>query len=645
MNARSLISLALAGAAACSQALAQPTFSIQPGDQSVSLDATAQLKVTAQSSGGLLTYAWWFKDAALDAGLNPSVTEDALVLRNVTEAMAGTYWAVVNDDNGSATSRVATLTVDPTFTQITEGPVVSSYESAWGCNWVDYNQDGTLDLFVVNGAEASQSETNALFRGIGNGNFTRMSPGEVGDLWGASDPSWRSWVAAWGDSDNDGWSDVVVGEWPSDDVGASRLLRGSASGRFEGVGDIGELGSAGFPTWGDFDRDGWLDFYCASGWYWNGEWWPAFLYHNVGEGRFARVLDGPVATDQFQNQQAATWTDYDGDGDVDLIATDFGNRQVVLYANDGHGGLARADAGQLTRDRASFVVPSVADYDADGRLDLFFGCYNEPGRLYRNDGDGRFSLQLTFSATECGLAAWGDYDNDGHLDFYLAQGQNSIVASQLWRNNGNATFTRVQIGSPTTDRGRASGAIWGDYDNDGALDLFVPGNKAEQDRLYHNNSSSNSWLMVSLAGTASNRSAIGAKVRSRSTIAGQTHWQLREISGGNRYQDDPRAHFGLGDATKADVVRIEWPSGIVQELVNVPARQILTVTEPLQLQALGPGWIRIQCWKGQKAEVYLSDDLSAWSSLGVFTNQTGTLEVTDPDARQKPYRFYRAVSE
>ena len=104
------------------------------------------------------------------------------------------------------------------------------------------------------------------------------------------------------------------------------------------------------------------------------------------------------------------------------------------------------------------------------------------------------------------------------------------------------------------------------------------------------------------------------------------------------------AHFGLGDATQADLVRIEWPSGIVQELTNVPAKQVLTVTEPPRLQALGPGRVRIQCWKGQKAEAYVSDDLSAWTSLGVFTNETGTLEVTDPEAAQHPYRFYRAVS-
>jgi len=104
------------------------------------------------------------------------------------------------------------------------------------------------------------------------------------------------------------------------------------------------------------------------------------------------------------------------------------------------------------------------------------------------------------------------------------------------------------------------------------------------------------------------------------------------------------AHFGLGDATQADILRIEWPSGIVQELTNVPANQILTVTEPSRLQALGAGRVRIQCWKGQKSEAQVSNDLSAWTSLGVFTNETGRLEFTDPDAGQQAWRFYRAVS-
>jgi hypothetical protein len=120
---------------------------------------------------------------------------------------------------------------------------------------------------------------------------------------------------------------------------------------------------------------------------------------------------------------------------------------------------------------------------------------------------------------------------------------------------------------------------------------------------------------------------------------------LREISGGGGYtsQNDLRAHFGLGDATNIDLLRIEWPSGLVQELQNVAANQLLTVTEPARLQALGAGVLRIQSWKGMSFQVQTSTDLNRWSTGTTVTNLTGTLEFTDPNAVNNLRRFYRTV--
>ena len=152
-------------------------------------------------------------------------------------------------------------------------------------------------------------------------------------------------------------------------------------------------------------------------------------------------------------------------------------------------------------------------------------------------------------------------------------------------------------------------------------------------------------LHVRLVGTVSNRSAIGAKVRVKATIQGKTFWQLREISGGSGYcsQNDLRAHFGLGNATNVEVVRIEWPSGIVQELRDVPAKQTLTVTEPARLQVLELASFRIQSWKGQAFEVQISTDLKQWSPVTTVTNLTGTLEFIDSNAAQSACCFYRSV--
>ena len=131
----------------------------------------------------------------------------------------------------------------------------------------------------------------------------------------------------------------------------------------------------------------------------------------------------------------------------------------------------------------------------------------------------------------------------------------------------------------------------------------------------------------------------------KAAIQGKTFWQLREISGGSGFcsQNDLRAHFGLGNATNVEVVRIEWPSGIVQELRDVPAKQTLTVTEPARLLAVGPGAFRIQSWKGQVFEVQMSADLGQWSPLTTVTNLIGTLDYADA-AAPLTQRFYRVVS-
>jgi hypothetical protein len=165
--------------------------------------------------------------------------------------------------------------------------------------------------------------------------------------------------------------------------------------------------------------------------------------------------------------------------------------------------------------------------------------------------------------------------------------------------------------------------------------------------LYRNNGNTNNWLKLKLIGTVSNRSAIGATVRLLATIRGKTFWQRRDLAGGGIYfsQDDLRANFGLANAMNADTVRIEWPSGTVQELHNVAAKQILTVTEPPKLQITRAGQVQIRCWQGMQPRIEVSTNLVNWSSLATLTvtNITGTTVVEDTNAATSPRRFYRAV--
>ena len=197
-------------------------------------------------------------------------------------------------------------------------------------------------------------------------------------------------------------------------------------------------------------------------------------------------------------------------------------------------------------------------------------------------------------------------------------------------------------------------AAWGDYDNDGFLDLFVSRATAGANLLYHNNTNENHWLKLRLVGTRSNRAAIGAKVRVRATINGQTFWQMREVSGGDGHmgQNSLHVHIGLGNATNADLVRIEWPSGAVQELENVASKQFLTITEPggePQLAATrenGQVQLTLTGKQGSRYALETSTVLPNWISTALtvtVTNQNGTVTFLAPGAPSGAQRFYCAV--
>jgi hypothetical protein len=295
--------------------------------------------------------------------------------------------------------------------------------------------------------------------------------------------------------------------------------------------------------------------------------------------------------------------------------------------------------------------PSVwGDYDNDGYLDLFVGGQaGGTNLLYHNNGNRTFTKITDGSvATATGNsigAAWVDYDNDGYLDLFVSQ---VGYPNQLYHNNGDGTFTKIASGSLVADGGGAGGCAWGDYDNDGFPDLFVTGNNANH--LYHNNGNTNNWITIQCLGRLSNRAAIGAKVRIKATIGGRPMWQLREISGGNATasQNDMRCQFGLRDATNAEVVRVEWPSGLVREFANVSVKQFLAVKEPSDLKAtfqphLGEFDVALTGGKGLRYLLESSTDLNNWSPAAWLTNQTGTVVWTNPLSVYEPSVFFRAT--
>jgi hypothetical protein len=339
-----------------------------------------------------------------------------------------------------------------------------------------------------------------------------------------------------------------------------------------------------------------------------------------------------------------------------LVVNNSANAVNFLYHNNRNGTFSRV-TNTVASDRwpQGAVGGAWGDYDNDGFPDLFVTSNSgTQNRLYHNSGDGTFTniisgpmLSRPVGAQSRG-AAWGDYDNDGFLDLFVV---NSLGNNQLFHNNGDGTLTEILSGDPVND-GDAhtyyNHGGWVDYDNDGFLDLFVssPGTDTAlgRNRLYHNGGNSNAWLEVKCVGTVSNRSAIGAKVRVRATIAGKTVWQLRELN----EEAVLVAHFGLGQATNVEVLRIEWPSGIVQEFQTVAAKQILTVTEPPRLSAsmtAGVPQFSLKGGRGFQYQIEVSTNLTAWLPIGALgiTNLNGMAPIIDTNPPASDQRFYRAV--
>jgi hypothetical protein len=600
-----------------------------PLTNSVSLGAFLTNSVTATTTNPPLSYQWQLDSIPLAGATNAS-----LVLTNIQTTNAGSYVVTVTDGDGQVASSPWVVDVDPTFTKITSSRVVGTYvgQGEGNAAWGDFNNDGNLDLFV-----SVIQGPNLLFTNNGNGTFTRVPTGPL------VTGSFVSAGSAWGDYDNDGFPDLFVavnGSPPNNDL----LYHNNGNGTFTQIstGSIVNSGGKGNAcAWGDYDNDGYLDLYVINSDQNN------FLFHNNGNGTFTRITTGPLVT-ATGNSQGCAWGDYDNDGYLDLYVTGSGNN--LLFHNNRNGTFTLVTNSPVVAFSSSGPC-AWGDYDNDGFLDLFAtgGGPNSTSLLFHNNGDGTFT-RITNGpvATDVigynGGCAWADYDNDGYLDLFI-----SLLGNQnlFYHNNGDGTFSKVTTGSVVTD-GNALGCAWGDFDNNGFPDLFT-GGAGVPGHLYRNNGNTNNWLTVQCQGRISNRSAIGAKVCVQATIHERQMWQLREISGGGGLgsQNDLRCGFGLGDATNADVVRVEWPSGIVQQFTNIAAKQFFTVKESSKLAAdfqpqSGEFHIALTGGKGLVYVLENSIDLVNWNFTALLTNQAGIVIWTNKPTGQNQGAFFRA---
>jgi hypothetical protein len=619
-------------------------------DFSTSPGALVYFAVTNNGTGPF-TYQWYFNGSIAAGQTNSTLGFPG------TELAAGDYTIVVTDAQNATSTQTAHLTLDPTFTKIYSSPIATSQARTTGGTWADFNNDGYPDLFLWNGQDGVLGD-QFLFQNNGDGTFTQVNsvPPVNLNVFGTS--------ACWGDYDNDGNLDLYV-TLPVTNL----LYHNEGSGTFSQV-TTGSIVTDSANTygaaWADYDQDGFLDVFVtvldpnANS--------RCFLYHNNGDGTFSSVTDSALVAD-FASSTGIGWADYDNDGKIDLFVCGARGTSMRapnrLYHNNGDGTFTRITSGSIVTDVGYGKACAWGDYDNDGFLDLL--VVNGAGMtnfLYHNNGNGTFTKVITGSiptdtGNNFGGCAWGDYDNDGFLDLYVTDEGNSAISptvvNRLFHNNGDGTFTKILTGSPVNEYSDSLGCCWVDYDNDGFLDLFASRGDRRGSFLFHNNlpgvGNTNAWLTVRLVGTVSNRSAIGAKVRVKAFYRGQSRWQLRQITGGGGTDghNELQANFGLGDGTNVDTVRIEWPSGIVQEFQNVAPKQILTCTEPPLLLAgitNGAPQFSIKGGRFMQYEIQTSGDLAAWSPVGTLTitNLDGTAQIVDTNAPPQDHMFYRTVS-
>ena len=490
-----------------------------------------------------------------------------------------------------------------------------------GVALLDFDNDGFEDVYFVNSltvdlVKSGGKTKSALYRNNGDGTFT-----DVAEKAGVADVGWGMGASV-GDFNNDGFDDLYV-----TCVGSNHLYKNNGDGTFT---DVTKSAGVDDSRWSsgsafvDVDRDGNLDLFVANYIEFDFAHLPEFgkdrtcqykgvsvqcgprglpgagdsLFHNNGDGTFTDISEKAGVSDPHKYYGLGVMcSDFDDDGLVDIyVAND--STPNFLYHNNGDGtfkdvGFISGTAVNENGSEQGGMGVTMGDYDHDGKLDLFVTNFSdEYNTLYRAMGKGNFA-DVAYPAKVAGASlvyvGWGtgffDFDNDGWLDVFLANGHvypqlpDYKQRNLLYKNNRDGTFTEVgaQTGVSSAEQRVGRGVAIGDLDNDGDLDIVINNLDGAPQILRDDGGNANNAIIVRTVGTKSNRDGIGARVK---VVSGDLT-QFNDVRSGGSYisQSDLRLHFGLEKRTKVDAVEVRWPSGAVETVTDVGVNSIVTIRE------------------------------------------------------------------
>ena len=562
----------------------------------------------------------------VDAGGTSSLLSSGLAAPRPDEGNAVTYVDVAKE---------AGLTVPNVWGGVDHKRYIVEAKGS-GIAFFDYDMDGWLDVYMTNGLRlppddkwpAGQEPKSHLFKNNRDGTFT-----DVTERSGLGQVGWQTGICV-GDYDNDGVDDIFCGFW-----GHNALFHNNGDGTFTDVSKQAGVYNervrwTSGSIWIDYDRDGRLDLFVANYMEFDITKVPApgqtgycqwkgipvmcgprglpggtnLLFHNNGDGTFTDVTErAGILKPGPRYSITPVAYDFDNDGWPDIYVT-VDSEPSILYHNNKDGtftdtavmaGCAYNEDGQ---EQAGMGV-GVADYDGDGYLDIFKTNFaDDTCDLYRNNGDGTFT-DTTFVAglgVNTQYVQWGcgfvDYDNDGWPDIIQINGHvypeiekfnldaHFKMPRLIYHNLGNGKFKDVsaEMGPGISERFSSRGAAFGDYDNDGDIDVLVLNMNDPPSLLRNDGGNKNNWIKIKLIGTRCNRTAVGARVR---VVTGK-HAQIDEVHTGGSVmsQSDLRLHFGVGQLKKIDLIEVKWPTtgtiaGKTEKFTDVEVNQILTIKE------------------------------------------------------------------